>query len=101
MSNLAPPHGGKLLPLLVPGSELEEGIKEVKLLPKVRLSSREVSSLIMLAMGVFSPLQGFTDKEDSEVRDHLSSSVERRLLKLVLLHVQLKGSHFLVLFAFG
>lgn len=50
----------------------------------------------MLAMGVFSPLQGFTDKEDSEVRDHLSSSVERRLLKLVLLHVQLKGSHFLV-----
>jgi len=64
MSNLTPPHGGKLLPLLIHGSQREEGIKEAKALPKVRLNSREVSDLIMLAMGAFSPLQGFMVKAD-------------------------------------
>lgn len=64
MSSLVPPHGGKLLPLLALGSQREEGIKEARALPRVRLSSREVSDLIMLAMGAFSPLQGFMGKED-------------------------------------
>lgn len=64
MSSLVPPHGGKLIPLLTYGSEREEGIKEAKTLPKVRLSSREVSDLIMLATGAFSPLKGFMGEED-------------------------------------
>jgi len=66
MSYLVPPHGGKLLPLLVSGSELEESIKEAETLPSVRLDSREVSDLIMLAMGAFSPLEGFIGKADYE-----------------------------------
>lgn len=66
MSNLVPPHGGRLLPLLVHGKEREEGLKQAQILPKIRLSSREVSDLIMLAVGAFSPLQGFMDKEDYE-----------------------------------
>jgi len=66
MSSLVPPHGGKLLPLLVSGSELEESLKEAEMLPKVRLDSKEVSDLIMLAMGAFSPLDGFIGKEDYE-----------------------------------
>jgi len=64
MSNLVPPHGGKLLPLLAQGSQREEGIKEVEALPKVRLNSRQESDLIMLAMGAFSPLLGFMGKGD-------------------------------------
>ena len=66
MSYLVPPHGGRLLPLLVRDSELEESIKEAETLPKVRLDSREVSDLIMLAMGAFSPLDGFIGKADYE-----------------------------------
>jgi len=61
-----PPHGGRLLPLLVRDSELEESIKEAETLPKVRLDSKEVSDLIMLAMGAFSPLEGFIGKADYE-----------------------------------
>ena len=78
MTGLVPPHGGKLLPLLVHGSQREEGIKEAKALPKVSLNSREVSDLIMLAMGAFSPLQGFMGKEDYQrvIREmHLSNSL--------------------------
>ena len=66
MSTLVPPHGGKLLPLIVRSGEREGSLKEAKLLPKVRLNSREVSDLIMLAMGAFSPLEGFIGREDYE-----------------------------------
>lgn len=66
MPSLVPPHGGKLLPLLVHGSEREKSLQEAKLLPKVRLNSREVSDLIMLAMGAFSPLEGFIGRKDYE-----------------------------------
>ena len=64
MSNLVLPHGGRLLPLLVSGDEREGALNEARALPKIRLSSREVSDLIMLAMGAFSPLQGFMGKGD-------------------------------------
>lgn len=66
MVDLVPPHGGKLLPLVVNESERELGIKESKALAKVRLNSREVSDLIMLGIGAFSPLEGFMIKEDYE-----------------------------------
>lgn len=59
MPDLVPPHGGKLFPLLARRSQREEGT-----LPKIKLSSRQMSDLIMLAMGAFSPLQGFMGKED-------------------------------------
>ena len=59
MPDLVPPHGGKLVPLLARRSQREEGT-----LPEVKLNSREMSDLIMLAMGAFSPLQGFMGKED-------------------------------------
>jgi len=64
MSDLVAPHGGKLLPLLVSGDERNEWLSEAGALPRVRLNSRELSDLIMLAMGAFSPLQGFMGKED-------------------------------------
>ncbi len=59
MPDLVPPHGGKLFPLLTCRSQREEDT-----IPKVKLNSREMSDLIMLAMGAFSPLQGFMGKED-------------------------------------
>ena len=66
MSSLVPPHGGKLLPLLVSGNERDQALNEARTLHQVRLGSREISDLIMLAMGAFSPLEGFIGREDYE-----------------------------------
>jgi len=66
MVNLVPPHGGRLLPLLVAGDKRQEGLEEAKMMPRVELNSKEASDLIMLAMGAFSPLGGFLKKQDYE-----------------------------------
>jgi sulfate adenylyltransferase len=76
MSTLVPPHGGVLLPLLVSGDQRRQALVEARILPKVMLSSREMSDLIMLAMGAFSPLKGFMCRQDyqSVVREMRLSS---------------------------
>jgi len=66
VSNLVPPHGGKLLPLLVNSNKRERELKEANSLVMVKLDSLEVSDLVMLAMGAFSPLYGFMGKGDYE-----------------------------------
>jgi len=66
LGKIVPPHGGKLLPLIVRGCEREESVKEAETMPKVRLGSRELSDLIMLGMGAFSPLEGFIGRKDYE-----------------------------------
>ena len=63
-SKLVPPHGGELKPLLLEGGEREELVQKSRELPRVRLSSRETSDLIMMAIGAFSPLNGFMGRED-------------------------------------
>ncbi len=64
MANLVPPHGGELLPRLLTGDERDTALSEARTLPQVKLSSKEASDLIMLAMGAFSPLEGFLNSED-------------------------------------
>ena len=66
MTNLVPPHGGKLSTRFVTGEERDEALSAARSLVQVKLSSREVSDLIMIAMGAFSPLEGFLAKEDYE-----------------------------------
>lgn len=61
---LVPAHGGMLRPLLISGSELQQEISDAASLPVVRLSSRETSDLIMMAIGAFSPLSGFALRDD-------------------------------------
>lgn len=61
---LVPPHGGILKPLLLTGEALEAAKEKTGSLPQVRLTSRETSDLIMLAVGAFSPLDGFMKQED-------------------------------------
>ncbi|MBN1221811.1 MAG: sulfate adenylyltransferase [Candidatus Aminicenantes bacterium] len=63
-TKLTPPHGGKLNPLLLESEELAATLKRAQSLPQVRLSSRETSDLIMMAIGAFSPIEGFMGKED-------------------------------------
>lgn len=63
-SPLPQPHGGRLRPLLISGDELAGETKRAASLPVIRMTSRETSDLIMLAMGAFSPLDGFMCSED-------------------------------------
>lgn len=62
--NLVPPHGGQLKPLLLEGEELTETKEKASSLPRIHLSSRETSDLIMMATGSFTPLEGFMGKKD-------------------------------------
>ena len=65
MATLIPPHGGgPLRPLLVPPAERTGEIKRAAKLTKVPLTTREVSDLFMLAMGAYTPLDGFMGESD-------------------------------------
>jgi sulfate adenylyltransferase len=61
---LVPPHGGKLLPLILTGEAHAEALARAPGLRQIRISSRESSDLVMLAMGAFSPLSGFMGRKD-------------------------------------
>jgi len=64
IGNLIPPHGGKLIERLKDLNDRDVILSETRELPRLRLSSKEVSDLIMLAIGAFSPLEGFLNRED-------------------------------------
>src|SRR5690242_4397338 len=65
MPTLVPPHGGDpLKPLLLPVTERADEIARAGKLVRVPLTSREVSDLLMLAMGAYTPLDGFMGRED-------------------------------------
>jgi len=75
MEKLIQPHGGEVLPRIVEGAKKDTLLKEAAGLKAVTLESLEVSDLIMLASGAFSPLEGFLTQADydSVVSDmHLS-----------------------------
>ena len=65
MPTLIAPHGNAALkPLLLPDGERAEALTRARGLKKLPLSSREVSDLFMLAMGAYSPLDGFMGRAD-------------------------------------
>ena len=60
MSTLVPPHGSESVkPLLLPEAERAEDRKHAETLKKIPLDSRAVSDVFMLAMGAYTPLDGF------------------------------------------
>lgn len=58
------PHGGKLTNRVIIGDEKEELNKKSKHLKQIHLTPREISDLEMIAIGGFSPLDGFMRKKD-------------------------------------
>ncbi len=65
MSKLVPPHGSdRVQPLLLPEAERADARRRAETLPKIPLSSREVSDLFMLGMGAYTPLEGFLGEAD-------------------------------------
>src|SRR5690348_9275395 len=58
------PHGGRLVNRLVTGQKAAELEAGALALPVIQLSPFEVSDLEMLAIGAFSPLEGFMGRAD-------------------------------------
>lgn len=69
---LISPHGGNLVNREIQGREREELIRTATALPRVQLNSRQISDLLMIAIGGYSPLDGFLNEADyTSVRDHM------------------------------
>ncbi len=63
MSKLVSPHGGGgLKALLAPRSQRAELLTRARSLTRVPMTSREVSDVLMMAMGAYTPLDGFMGK---------------------------------------
>lgn len=60
------PHGPekKLMPLFLEGQAREDEVARAASLPKVYMTSKEVSDILMLGMGAFTPLKGFMNKAE-------------------------------------
>ncbi|MDJ0795436.1 MAG: sulfate adenylyltransferase [Calothrix sp. MO_167.B12] len=58
------PHGGHLVNRIATSEQKEEFLSKADFLPRVQLDERAVSDLHMIAIGGFSPLTGFMNKED-------------------------------------
>jgi len=60
MPQLVPPHASEMIrPLLVPENAQAEALERAETLLRVPITSREVSDLLMLGMGAYTPLAGF------------------------------------------
>jgi len=65
MSRLVPPHNSEQVkPLLLPEAERAEERKRAEKLRKISVDSRAVSDVLMLAMGAYTPLNGFIGYDD-------------------------------------
>jgi sulfate adenylyltransferase len=60
------PHGGQLINRIATASEREEFLAQAEHLPRVQLDERATSDLIAIAIGGFSPLNGFMGYADYE-----------------------------------
>jgi sulfate adenylyltransferase len=65
MPKLVPPHGSDTVrPLLIDGAERAAEAKRAATLTRVGIDSRAVSDVSMLAMGAYTPLDGFMGHDD-------------------------------------
>jgi sulfate adenylyltransferase len=65
VSKLVAPHGGGgLKALLAPRSQRAEQLVRAQGLKKVPMTSREISDVLMMAMGAYTPLDGFMGKRN-------------------------------------
>ncbi len=60
------PHGGQLINRIATAAERQEFLDQAEKLPRVQLDERATSDLVMIAIGGFSPLNGFMEQDDYE-----------------------------------
>ena len=63
-TDLIPPHGGELIDRLATEQEKQDFLAKADSLPRVRLDKRATSDLVMIAIGGFSPIDGFMGQQD-------------------------------------
>src|SRR5437870_1729708 len=61
--NIAP-HGGKLIDRVLTGEARDEAIGRASSLPRIALNARTMSDLELIAVGAYSPLEGFMGEAD-------------------------------------
>ena len=64
MNESIAPHGGTLVQRFVAEEERRRWLSRVRELPTIELTRREMSDLEMIAIGAFSPLEGFLGQAD-------------------------------------
>jgi sulfate adenylyltransferase len=72
------PHGGHLINRIASPTQRQEFLEQADILPRVQLDERSLSDLELIAIGGFSPLNGFMAQDDYEsvVTDmHLKSGL--------------------------
>jgi sulfate adenylyltransferase (EC 2.7.7.4) len=77
-SNQIAPHGGTLVNRIATAEQKEAFLAQAPTLPHIRLSERSQSDLELIAIGGFSPLQGFMGQQDylAVVKDmHLHNGI--------------------------
>ena len=63
-TDLIAPHGGKLINRLATAQEKQDFLAKADSLPRVQLDKRATSDLVMIAIGGFSPIDGFMGQKD-------------------------------------
>lgn len=58
------PHGGHLINRIATPAQKQEFLEQGESLPRVQLTPRSLSDLILIAIGGFSPLVGFMEQQD-------------------------------------
>ena len=72
MSDIIQPHGGKLVNRLLKGKAREEALIKARGLKSINVSPRIISDIELIAVGAFSPLEGFMGKQDYDsVIEHM------------------------------
>lgn len=66
MFELIKPHGNRLVSVILTGEEKDAAEARARELKKIALNARTLSDLELLAVGAFSPLEGFMGKQDYE-----------------------------------
>ncbi|MBC7345836.1 MAG: sulfate adenylyltransferase [Clostridia bacterium] len=64
IEELVPPHGGRLVNRVLTGEERAAALARAITLPRIRLDRWSASDLEMIAVGAFSPLEGFLTRAD-------------------------------------
>ena len=59
-----PPHGGRLIDRILRGDALRDARERIGSLKRIALNARMMSDLELLAVGAYSPLQGFMGEKD-------------------------------------
>ncbi|HEU4871209.1 MAG TPA: sulfate adenylyltransferase [Pyrinomonadaceae bacterium] len=61
---LIDPHGGTLVNREVKGRERDQLMRRATTMPKLQLNARQISDVLMIATGAYSPIEGFMGEAD-------------------------------------